>query len=161
MPFGVSLTASGAVFRLWAPAAAEIGLRLSKEARERTMVRNSEGWFEASVAEAQPGDLYQFVIDGKQPVPDPASRFQPADVNGPSEIIDPAAFPWSDNAWPGRPWHEAVVYELHLGAFTHGGSFATAEEQLARLARLGVTAIELMPVADFAGQRNWGYDGVL
>src|SRR6185437_3662089 len=69
--------------------------------------------------------------------------------------------PWSDNAWPGRPWHEAVVYELHLGAFTHGGSFATAEEQLARLARLGVTAIELMPVADFAGQRNWRYDGVL
>jgi maltooligosyltrehalose trehalohydrolase len=161
MPFGVSLTESGAAFRLWAPAPAEIGLRLSTEGRERAMTRNHEGWFEVTVAEAKPGDLYQFVIDGKQAVPDPASRFQPADVNGPSEIIDPAEFPWSDNAWTGRPWHEAVIYELHFGAISRGGSFATAQEQLERLARLGVTAIELMPVADFAGRRNWGYDGVL
>src|SRR5690242_7360485 len=142
MPFGVSLTESGAAFRLWAPAAAEIGLRLSTEGRERAMTRNPEGWFEATVAEAKPGDLYQFVIEGKQAVPDPASRFQPADVNGPSEIIDPAEFAWSDNAWTGRPWHEAVIYELHLGAISRGGSFATAQEQLERLARLGVTAIE-------------------
>ena len=161
MPFGVSLTTSGAVFRLWAPAAAEIGLRLSTQGRERAMMRNAEGWFEATVDGARPGDLYQFVIDGKQAVPDPASRFQPADVNGPSEIVDPSAFDWSDGAWTGRPWHEAVVYELHLGDFSRGGSFATAQQQLERLARLGVTAIELMPVADFAGQRNWGYDGVL
>src|SRR6185312_7495209 len=161
MPFGVSLTASGAVFRLWAPAAAEIGLRLSTQGRERAMMRNAEGWFEATVDGARPGDLYQFVIDGKQAVPDPASRFQPADVNGPSEIVDPSAFGWSDGAWTGRPWHEAVVYELHLGDFSRGGSFATAQQQLERLARLGVTAIELMPLADFAGARNWGYDGVL
>src|SRR5690348_6542618 len=147
MPFGVSLTASGAAFRLWAPAASEVGLRLANEARERALTRNPEGWFEATVGEAKPGDLYQFIIDGKQPVPDPASRFQPADVNGPSEIIDPSEFLWSDSAWTGRPWHEAVVYELHFGAFSHGGSFATAPE--------------MMPLADFAGRRNWGYDGVL
>ncbi|MGH7035585.1 MAG: alpha-amylase family glycosyl hydrolase, partial [Stellaceae bacterium] len=161
MPFGVSLTESGGAFRLWAPTAAEVGLRLSTEGRERAMTRNPEGWFEATVAEARAGDLYQFVIDGKQAVPDPASRFQPADVNGPSEIIDPSAFDWSDPVWTGRPWHEAVIYEMHLGAVSRGGSFVAAQEQLNRLARLGVTAIELMPVADFAGRRNWGYDGVL
>ncbi len=80
---------------------------------------------------------------------------------GPSEIIDAESFTWTDDAWLGRPWHEAVVYELHLGAFTAEGTYDAASRQLDRLARLGVTAIELMPLADFAGARNWGYDGVL
>ncbi|HKT20408.1 MAG TPA: malto-oligosyltrehalose trehalohydrolase [Stellaceae bacterium] len=161
MPFGVSLTANGAAFRLWAPAATEVGLRLNTEARDRAMMRKPDGWFDLTLAAAKPGDRYQFVVDGKQPVPDPASRFQPADVKGPSEIIDPAAFDWSDGDWSGRPWHEAVIYELHLGAFTQSGGFSGAQDELERLARLGVTAIELMPIADFAGRRNWGYDGVL
>ena len=161
MPFGIARTETGVTFRLWAPAAAEVGLRLGGHARDRAMARQREGWFELTLAEAKPGGLYQFVIDGKQPVPDPASRFQPGDVNGPSEIIDPAAFDWSDDDWHGRPWHEAVIYELHLGTFTAAGGFAGVQDQLERLERLGVTAIELMPIADFAGRRNWGYDGVL
>jgi maltooligosyltrehalose trehalohydrolase len=94
-------------------------------------------------------------------VPDPASRYQPEDVHGPSEVIDPSAYPWTDGAWAGRPWHEAVVYELHAGAFTAAGNFAAAIERLDHLAELGVTAIEIMPASDFPGNRNWGYDGVL
>ncbi len=98
--------------------------------------------------------------DAGQLVPDPASRFQPHDVNGPSEVIDPNAFAWQDAAWRGRPWAEAVIYELHVGTFTPQGTFAAARERLDYLRELGVTAIELMPVADFPGRRNWGYDGV-
>ncbi len=94
-------------------------------------------------------------------MPDPASRFQPWDVNGPSAVVDPCAFEWSDDAWRGRPWREAVIYEMHVGAFTPEGTYAAAQPRLADLAKLGVTAIELMPLADFAGRRNWGYDGVL
>jgi maltooligosyltrehalose trehalohydrolase len=94
-------------------------------------------------------------------VPDPASRFSPDDVHGPSVVIDPQRFEWTDDAWRGRPWEEAVVYELHVGAFTEEGTFNAARERLGELAELGITAIELMPLADFPGQRNWGYDGVL
>ena len=93
-------------------------------------------------------------------VPDPASRFQPEDVHGPSEVVDPAAYAWADRDWRGRPWHEAVIYELHIGTFTPEGSFIGAIGKLDHLASLGVTAIEIMPVADFPGRRNWGYDGV-
>ncbi|HXR87657.1 MAG TPA: malto-oligosyltrehalose trehalohydrolase, partial [Stellaceae bacterium] len=114
-----------------------------------------------TVAEAKPGMRYHYVINGGQPVPDPASRFQPEDVNGPSEIIAPGGFEWTDDDWRGRPWHEAVVYELHLGTFTREGTYRAATKELARLRDLGITAIELMPLADFAGKRNWGYDGVL
>jgi malto-oligosyltrehalose trehalohydrolase len=94
-------------------------------------------------------------------VPDPASRYQPDDAHGPSEVIDPAAYTWSDSAWLGRPWHEAVLYELHVGTFTPEGTFHAARERLDHLVALGVTGIEIMPVADFPGRRNWGYDGVL
>ena len=94
-------------------------------------------------------------------MPDPASRFQPEDVHGPSEVIDPAAYRWPDESWRGRPWHEAVLYELHVGAFTPEGTFRAAIGRLDHLASLGVTAIEIMPVGDFPGRRNWGYDGVL
>jgi maltooligosyltrehalose trehalohydrolase len=94
-------------------------------------------------------------------VPDPASRFQPQDVHGPSEVIDPSAYQWSDSAWRGRPWSDAVLYELHVGTFTEEGTFLAAIEKLDHLVQLGVTAIEIMPVADFPGKRNWGYDGVL
>ena len=94
-------------------------------------------------------------------VPDPASRFNPDDVHGASEVIDPLAYSWGDASWRGRPWHEAVVYELHVGTFTPEGTFSAAARRLPELAALGITAIELMPVADFPGRRNWGYDGVL
>jgi malto-oligosyltrehalose trehalohydrolase len=109
---------------------------------------------------ARAGTRYRYRIDGASPVPDPASRFQPEGVNGPSEVIDPAAYLWHSD-WHGRPWEEAVVYELHVATFTTGGTFTSATERLPYLARLGITAIEVMPVATFDGSRNWGYDGVL
>ena len=120
-----------------------------------------EGWYELSVNGAGAGTRYQFVLPDGLRVPDPASRFQPDDVHGPSEVVDPAAYRWQDEEWNGRPWHEAVVYELHVGTFTAAGTFRGAIERLDHLAALGVTAIEIMPVADFPGARNWGYDGVL
>ena len=118
------------------------------------------GWFELTVSEAGAGIRYRFEANGVR-VPDPASRFNPDDVHRASEVIDPAAFAWRDTAWCGRPWEEAVVYELHVGTFSPEGTFRGVTERLDYLAELGVTAIELMPVADFPGARNWGYDGVL
>jgi malto-oligosyltrehalose trehalohydrolase len=118
------------------------------------------GWFELETDAVKPGTQYRFRIDDAHKVPDPASRFQPGDVHGPSEVIDPDAFSWLDQDWQGRRWEEAVIYELHVGTFTPGGTFAAARERLDYLADLGITALELMPVSDFPGQRNWGYDGV-
>ena len=94
-------------------------------------------------------------------MPDPASRHQPEDVHGSSEVIDPSSYMWRDIAWRGRPWEEAVLYELHIGAFTPEGTFRAAIDRLDHLVSLGVTAIEIMPIADFPGRWNWGYDGVL
>jgi malto-oligosyltrehalose trehalohydrolase len=121
----------------------------------------SEGWHELDVPEAGDKTRYRFQLPDGTKVPDPASRFQPEDVHGPSEVIDPSAYLWTDQAWAGRPWHEAVVYEIHLGAFTAAGTFTAAIKRLDYLVELGVTALEIMPVADFPGERNWGYDGVL
>ncbi|MBI2277841.1 MAG: malto-oligosyltrehalose trehalohydrolase [Dechloromonas sp.] len=159
MPFGSQLEPGGVRFRLWAPSARQVSLCL--EAGELTMSAVGQGWYEIGVAEAGPGSRYRFRIDGGLLVPDPASRFNPEDVHGPSEVIDPAAFAWADGDWHGRPWAEAVIYELHVGSFTAEGTFAAVAGRLDELAELGVTAIELMPVADFPGRRNWGYDGVL
>jgi maltooligosyltrehalose trehalohydrolase len=119
------------------------------------------GWFELSVPRADTSTRYAYRIDGDALVPDPASRANPDDVHAASAIVDPLAFDWPDAAWRGRPWHEAVIYELHVGCFTPHGRFDNAIERLDALAALGVSAIELMPVADFAGRRGWGYDGVL
>ncbi len=124
------------------------------------MERGKGGWHELVTAEAGPGTLYRFRVNDGLLVPDPASRFQPQDVHGPSEVIDPTEFTWDDE-FAGAPWREAVVYELHIGTFTPEGTFAAAAGKLDDLVRLGVTAIEVMPVGDFPGQRNWGYDGVL
>ena len=110
-------------------------------------------------AQARPGSLYRYQLDGDLRVPDPASRYQPEDVHGVSEVIDPSAFRWRDEDWQGRPWEETVLYELHVGTFTPEGTFAAARARLDYLVDLGVTAVELMPVADFPGSRNWGYDG--
>ncbi len=119
-----------------------------------------QGWFELITSDTRAGDLYQFQVDGAK-VPDPASRFQPADVHGPSQLIAPKEFNWTDAQWNGRPWEEAALYELHVGTFTPEGTFAGVQSQLSYLKELGITAIELMPVSDFPGARNWGYDGVL
>ena len=163
MPFGAELLDAGqARFRLWAPSAREVELVLpdGKEAKRVPMARGTGGWYEA-VAEAAAGARYRFHIDGALEVPDPASRYNPEDVHGPSVLVDPAAHAWTDAGWRGRPWHEAVIYELHVGTFTPEGTFAAATGRLDHLAGLGVTAIELMPLSDFPGARNWGYDGVL
>ena len=120
-----------------------------------------DGWFECITREAGPGTRYQFTVDRRDKVPDPASRYQPSGVHGPSEVIHPEAFEWRQNNWHGRPWEETILYELHLGSFSPEGTFAGAERKLDYLAELGITAIELMPLSSFPGQRNWGYDGVL
>jgi maltooligosyltrehalose trehalohydrolase len=165
MPFGAELTDDGGVrFRLWAPSAKQVDLVLtdSKGVPQMTPLHaRDEGWFELITDKAKPGSLYRYRIDGKTEVPDPASRRSPNDVHGPSEVVDPFTFEWDDDNWTGRPWHEAVVYELHVGTFSPEGTFAGVEARLDYLAGLGVTVIELMPIADFPGTRGWGYDGVL
>jgi 1,4-alpha-glucan branching enzyme/maltooligosyltrehalose trehalohydrolase len=165
MPFGACLLADGGVrFRLWAPAAQSVDLSLENPPgadMQLPMPRLADGWFQLETPQAAVGSLYRFAIDGGLRVPDPASRANPQDVHGSSQVVDPGAFNWQDGDWRGRPWSEAVIYELHVGAFTAEGSFAAAMQHLDYLADLGVTAIELMPVADFPGTRNWGYDGVL
>jgi maltooligosyltrehalose trehalohydrolase len=164
MPFGAELMDGGGVrFRLWAPAARRVDLcwECRGEARLQAMAPLSDGWVGLETRNAGPGTLYRFRIDGDQRVPDPASRFQPQGVHGPSEVIDPAAFDWQDAEWKGRPWEEAVIYELHVGAFSPEGTYRGVIDRLAYLVDLGVTAIELMPVGAFPGRRGWGYDGVL
>jgi malto-oligosyltrehalose trehalohydrolase len=159
MPFGAEVLGDGGVrFRLWAPGAHQVELLL--EDQIRIMKKLEAGWYETT-EKARPGALYKYRIDARHEVPDPASRFQPQDAEGPSEVIDPHAFGWEEESWRGRPWEEAVIYELHVGTFTSQGSFAAVIPKLPYLKDLGVTAIELMPLADFAGRRNWGYDGVL
>lgn len=161
MVFGAEYDpAAGTRFRLFAPASAQVQLAIEGRGLQ-PMEADGHGWHTLTDAAVQPGALYRFVLPDGTAVPDPASRFQPCDVAGPSEVIDPAAFAWQPDAWKGRPWSEAVLYELHVGTFTPEGTFAAAAERLDHLAELGVTAIELMSIADFAGTRNWGYDAVL
>lgn len=160
MPFGAMLTRDGVHFRLWAPGQERIDLHL-EHGPVLAMSREEGGWHHLVTDQAQVGTRYRFRLGDGLEVPDPASRYQPEDVHGPSEVIDPTAHAWGDGGWRGRPWHEAVIYELHVGTFTPEGTFAAATAKLDHLVDLGVTAIELMPVADFPGRRNWGYDGVL
>ena len=163
MPFGATVCADGRVrFRLWAPSARQVELVLAGSARDPLPLHKSDdGFHELVTGWARAGSRYRYRIDGRTDVPDPASRANPDDVFGPSEVVDAASFAWDDAAWRGRAWDEAVIYELHVGTFTPRGTFAAALERLPYLSSLGVTAIELMPVADFHGRRNWGYDGVL
>jgi malto-oligosyltrehalose trehalohydrolase len=162
MPFGAEAREDGTVrFRLWAPTHREIGLELDGSAESLTMRSDGEGWHELITDRARPGTRYGFVLPDGLRVPDPASRYQPKDVHGPSEVVDPASYPWRDGGWRGRSWTEAVIYELHIGAFTPEGTFRAAIGKLEHLIALGVTAIEIMPIGDFPGARDWGYDGVL
>ena len=160
------LPEGGVLFRLWAPGCPRVRLLISTTTNHDPadlleMQSTGDGFHELLVRSATAGTLYEFVLPDGTRVPDPASRFQPEDVHGPSEVIDPTAFGWTDGGWRGRPWHEAVIYELHIGTFTLSGTFCAATERLDHLSNLGVTAIEIMPVADFPGRYNWGYDGAL
>jgi maltooligosyltrehalose trehalohydrolase len=156
--FGVSLTADGATFRLWAPAAKRVDVVLDGP---RALRRGDDGWFSADIAGVKAGALYKFRIDDEIDVPDPASAFQPQDVSGPSEVIDHSAYQWRARDWRGRPWHETILIETHVGTFTPEGTYRAMIDRLDHLVATGITALELMPLADFPGQRNWGYDGVL
>ena len=160
MPHGAELHENGVRFRLWAPGEDQVGIEIDGH-QPVHMARQPEGWHELITIGAHPGSLYRYVVGDGLRVPDPASRFQPEDVHGPSEVIDPGAYDWQDADWRGRPWSESVIYEIHVGAFTPKGRFLSAIEKLDHLVRLGVTTIEIMPVSDFPGTRNWGYDGVL
>ncbi|HET7408997.1 MAG TPA: malto-oligosyltrehalose trehalohydrolase [Paracoccaceae bacterium] len=144
-------------FRIWAPGCERMGLLL--DGREHAMDKDAEGWFHTELP-ADPGTDYRFAPPGGPHVPDPAARAQAADVHGASVLVDPGAFDWQTR-WAGRPWHEVVLYELHTGAFSPEGTFDGVARRLDHLADLGITAIELCPVAQFAGTRGWGYDGVL
>lgn len=160
MPFGAQITAEGVHFRLWAPLHPQVSLKL-EGAGPLSMNAAPEGWHEILVPGAGAGTRYRFALPDGMEVPDPASRFQPDDVHGPSEVVDPHGYGWMCADWAGRRWEDMVLYELHVGAFTAEGTFRAAMARLDDLRDLGVTGIELMPVADFPGARNWGYDGVL
>ncbi len=161
MPFGAGMVTGGeARFRLWAPACERAGLELDGSESPLPLTPLDGGWHELTTR-AKPGARYRFVLADGTRVPDPASRYQPDDVHGASELIEPRSWEWRDEGWNGRPWEEAVIYELHAGAFTPEGTFTAAISKLDHLVSLGITAIELMPVGDFPGSRNWGYDGVL
>jgi maltooligosyltrehalose trehalohydrolase len=165
LPFGAHLieTATGAPprtrFRLWAPKcqAVHVDIEYASQNMMVPMQPSANGWFEAT-AECGAGARYRYRLDSESgpAVPDPASRFQPEDVDGPSEVIDPRSYVWQRPDWLGRPWEESVVYELHVGAL---GGYASVAKRLPYIAQLGVTTIELMPLNDFPGRRNWGYDG--
>lgn len=162
MPFGAEVQPDGSVrFQLFGPAANSMHLVLEGRDDPFPMERLDSGWHCLTTREASIGSRYLFQLPDGLRVPDPASRFQPEDVHGPSEVIAPGSYLWRDGVWTGRPWEQTVIYELHIGTFTPEGTFLAAIERLDHLQSLGVTAIEIMPVADFSGKRNWGYDGVL
>jgi len=156
MNFGATWLGNGRTrFRLWAPSQTKVDVEI--DSRRVPMTAQPEGWFEVET-ECIPGTPYVYRLESGQAVPDPASRAQAGDVHGPSLVVDPSAYRWRHPEWQGRPWHETVLYELHVGAC---GGFAGVQADLDRLKTLGITAIELMPINDFSGTRNWGYDGVL
>src|SRR5262245_8742094 len=157
--FGAIAHDDGVTFTVWAPAQSEIALVIEGDA-DRAMHRSSDGFFTLDVPEARSGGRYWFrLAQGLRP--DPASRFQPEGPLGPSQIVDPRAFRWSDHAWRGTPpHHRQLLYEMHIGTFTQEGTFAAAVERLPLLVDLGVTTLEIMPLAEFAGRFGWGYDGV-
>jgi malto-oligosyltrehalose trehalohydrolase len=155
--FGPLVSDRGVTFRLWAPAARTVDLLIN---HPMAMRQNGE-WFELHVDEAKAGTRYRFSIDGDLAIADPASHFQPDDVQGPSEVIDHGAFEWQAKNWRGLPWERAVFTEAHVGTFTRAGTFRAMIDRLDHLVDTGITALELMPVADFPGRWNWGYDGVL
>ncbi|MDO6406714.1 malto-oligosyltrehalose trehalohydrolase [Pantoea phytobeneficialis] len=158
--WGAEYAPDGSVrFRLWASGQRSVTLRLAGV--DHVMETSGNGWFTWQESHVTPGTPYQYLLADGTLVPDPASRAQQSDVNGPSLVINPNHYPWQHPDWTGRRWEESVFYELHIGTFTPQGTFQAAIEKLPHLAELGITMIELLPVAQFGGNRGWGYDGVL
>ncbi len=163
LDFGTcSLAGGGVGFRVWAPSAENLRVRLLGSEGDRVFALEAveNGFFTGVDSGACPGEDYLFRFPDGSERPDPASRWQPQGVHGPSRILDPGAFAWRDSAWQGLPLEDYVIYELHVGTFTPEGTFAAIIPRLDYLLELGITALELMPVAQFPGERNWGYDGV-
>ncbi len=160
MPFGADVSRDGVRFALWAPSAKDCTLSL--QGRTVAMDAAGQGWFKATIADAKAGERYGYAIDSADSlVPDPASRFQNDDLDRRSTIVDPCTYEWHDGAWKGRSWNEVVLSEVHLGTATPEGTYAGLEARLQHFVDTGITAIELMPIAETSGLRTWGYDGVL
>ncbi len=155
---GAQLHEDGAAFRVWARNHKQASVRIKN--REYPLQPDGDGYFVGDVKGVRAGDTYGFLLSGEGPFPDPASRYQPEGPHGPSQIIDPSRFAWSDQAWQGIKLVQQVIYELHIGTFTREGTWRSAIRELVALAELGITALEVMPVAEFAGSFGWGYDGV-
>jgi maltooligosyltrehalose trehalohydrolase len=147
-------------FRVWAPRCRRVEVVFDGKPGSLTLEPEGDGYFAGLAPRAGAGTLYRVRLDGGDPLPDPASRFQPDGPHGPSQVVDPSAFRWSDAAWPGLRLDGQILYEIHVGTFTPEGTWAAAEGQLPALKDLGITAVEVMPVAAFPGAFNWGYDGV-
>lgn len=166
LPIGAEPTAGGGThFRVWAPRAQAVEVVLETidgdPLATADLTREAGGYFAGTLESAGPGSLYRYRLDHRSDLlPDPASRFQPLGPHGPSQVIDPSAFAWSDHTWRGVTMPRQILYELHIGTFTPEGTWAAAANELPRLSELGITAIEVMPVADFPGRFGWGYDGV-
>jgi maltooligosyltrehalose trehalohydrolase len=164
LPVGAELTPDGVSFRVWAPAAPSVEVLLESGPGSSAAVAldpEGDGYFSRTVAGGAAGTRYRFRLGhADRLLPDPASRFQPEGPHGPSEVVDGRAFRWTDEGWGGVSIAGQVIYEMHVGTFTGEGTWAGAADELAELARLGITVIELMPVAEFAGRFGWGYDGV-
>ena len=157
---GASISNEGVQFKVWAPKASSVSLRIVGESREITMDPEQKGYFTTFVDGLKSGTRYFYLLNASQQRPDPVSRSQPEGVYGPSEVIDPSEFEWEGQDWKGIPLQEMIIYEIHTGTFTHEGTYEGMIPLLDYLKNeLGVTAIELMPVAQFPGKRNWGYDG--
>lgn len=160
LPVGAEPRPDGVHFRVWAPRAKIVHVEIEGKAERHSLSAEEHGYHSGLVKNCGPGIRYRFRLDGRGPFPDPASRFQPEGPHGPSEVVDSSSFPWTDSSWKGLTPANQVLYELHVGTFTPAGTWVAAADQLPRLRDLGVTALEIMPVADFPGRFGWGYDGV-
>jgi maltooligosyltrehalose trehalohydrolase len=148
-------------FSVWAPEKKKMILHLVTPQEQKVeMLKDESGFFYTKLKDVKPGTRYFYMPDGQQDIPDPASHFQPLGVKGPSEVVDHRAFPWQDNDWRGKPLEDLILYELHVGTFTGEGTFEAIIPRLDDLLDTGINALEIMPVSQFSGERNWGYDGV-
>ena len=162
LDLGANVVEGGARFRVWAPNATRVEVEIERPGgpERHALTPEADGYHAGTVAGARAGDRYRYALDGDQGFPDPASRSQPDGPHGASEVVDPSQYAWKDDGWQGLGADGLVIYELHVGTFTPGGTFDAAIARLPDLVELGISAVEIMPVAEFPGRRNWGYDGV-